>query len=83
VPKVVLSSGSGGQAFTGGLSELEVEATTFRRLILELDRRYPGLGHQVEEAMAIAIDGEIHQDAYATELRPGSEIYLIPKIGGG
>ena len=33
--------------------------------------------------MAIAIDGEIFQDAYAAELRSDSEIELIPKIGGG
>jgi molybdopterin converting factor small subunit len=33
--------------------------------------------------MAVAIDGEIFQDAYAVELKPGSEIVLIPKIGGG
>jgi sulfur-carrier protein len=69
--------------FTGGLSELDVEATNFRRLVLELERRYPGLGHQVEEGMAVAIDGEIYQDAYLAPLKPDSEIYLIPKIGGG
>ena len=83
MPKVVLSSGSAGQQFTGGQTEFEVEATTFRRLVLELERRFPGLGKQVEESMAVAIDGEIFQDAYAAELKPGSEIYLIPKIGGG
>ena len=54
-----------------------------RRLVLELERRYPGLGKQVEEGMAVAIDGEIYQDAYGAELKPGSEIVLIPKIGGG
>jgi len=42
-----------------------------------------GLGNQVEEGMAVAIDGEIFQDAYQAELKPGSEIVLIPKIGGG
>jgi molybdopterin converting factor small subunit len=60
-----------------------VAATTFRRLVLELDQRFPGLGRQVEEGMAVAIDGEIFQDAYAAQLRPDSEIVLIPKIGGG
>ena len=83
MPTVVLSSGSAGQQFANGQTEFEVEATTFRRLVLELERRFPGLGKQVEECMAIAIDGEIFQDAYAVELKPGSEIYLIPKIGGG
>ena len=69
--------------FTGGLTELDVEANTVRRLILELDRRFPGLGHQIDEGMALAIDGEIFQDAYLAQLNPESEIYLIPKIGGG
>ncbi len=83
MPTVVLSSGSSMQALTGGQTEFEVEATTFRRLVLELEQRFPGLGKQVEEGMAVAIDGEIFQDAYGVELRPGSEIVLIPKIGGG
>ena len=83
MPTVVLSSGSASQQFAGGQTEFEVEATNFRRLVLELERRFPGLGKQVEECMAIAIDGEIFQDAYGVELKPDSEIYLIPKIGGG
>ena len=82
MPKVVLS-GSACQRFTGGKTELEVAATTFRRLVLELDQRYPGLGKQVEDSMAIAIDGEIYQDAYSAPLQSGSEIVLIPKIAGG
>jgi sulfur-carrier protein len=82
MPHVIIS-GSGARRFTGGLSEFEVEANTFRRLILELELRFPGLGHQVEEGMAVAIDGEIYQDAYLAPLGPDSEIYLIPKIGGG
>jgi sulfur-carrier protein len=83
MPRVVLSSGSVSRQFADGQTEFEVEATTFRRLVLELEQRYPGLGKQVEESMAIAIDGEIFQDAYSAVLKPGSEIYLIPKIGGG
>jgi sulfur-carrier protein len=82
MPHVVIS-GQAARRFTGGLSEFDVEANNFRRLVLELERRYPGLGHQVEEGMAVAIDGEIYQDAYLAPLKPDSEIYLIPKIGGG
>ena len=51
-------SGQAARRFTGGLTELEVEANTFRRMVLELDRRFPGLGRQIEESMAVAIDGE-------------------------
>jgi hypothetical protein len=37
----------------------------------------------VREGMAVAIDGEIFQDAYPAQLTPESEIYVIPNIGGG
>jgi len=82
MPKVVIS-GTSCQRFTGGKTEFEVAANTFRRLVLELEQRYPGLGKQVEESMAVAIDGEIYQDAYSARLEPDSEICLIPKIAGG
>ena len=53
-------------------AEAGVQGTTpaeFRRRLLE--------------GMAVAIDGEIFQDAYAEKLAPDSEVFLIPKIGGG
>jgi molybdopterin converting factor small subunit len=81
--KIILASSSVATALTGGQTEFEVEATNFRRLVMELERRFPGLGERVEESMAIAVDGEIHQDAYEVALNPGSEICLIPKISGG
>jgi hypothetical protein len=82
VPKVVIS-GSACHQFTGGMTEFEVKATNFHRLVRELEQRFPGLGHQVEEGMAIAIDGTIYQDAYGARFGEASEIYLIPKISGG
>jgi sulfur-carrier protein len=82
MPHVVMT-GIAARRLTGGPTEFDIEANTVRRMITELDRRYPGLGHQIDEGMAIAIDGEIFQDAYLEELKPDSEIVLIPKIGGG
>ena len=82
MPRVVFS-GSEASRFTGGRSELEVAARTFRQLIRELDARFPGFGTRVEEGMAVAIDGVIYQDSYAATLTEGAEIVLIPKIGGG
>lgn len=71
------------KGFTGGLGEFDIEAASVRRLIAELDCRYPGLGAHVEANMAIAIDGEIHQDALAAPIAPDAEIVLIPKLSGG
>ena len=69
--------------FTTRLIELKVEANTVRCLILEFDRRFPGLGRQIDEGTALAIDGEIFQDAHLAQLKRESEIYPIPEIGGG
>jgi hypothetical protein len=80
MPRGVIS-GQAARRFTGGVTE--VEANNFRRMVLELDRRFSGLGRQIDESMAVAIDGEIFQNAYFAPLNPDSEIYLIPKIGGG
>jgi hypothetical protein len=46
-------------------------------MVLELDRRFSGLGRRIEESMAVAIEGHIFQDAHQAQLKPESEIYLI------
>ena len=79
----IVAACSSCRAFTGDVTEFEVDAATVREAIRELDRRYPGLGEHIERRMAIAIDGEIHQDALFTPLTAASEVVLIPKIGGG
>jgi hypothetical protein len=48
MPHVVMT-GIAARRFTGGLTEFDVEANTVRRMITELDRRFPGLGHQIDE----------------------------------
>jgi molybdopterin synthase sulfur carrier subunit len=79
----VVAACSSCRTFTGDVTVFDVDAATVRQMIGELDRRYPGFGEHIERKMALAIDGEIHQDALFEPLRPESEVYLIPKIGGG
>ncbi len=79
----VLARGGDVALFTGGASEFEVAATTVGGMIRELEARWPGLGDYVERRMAVAIDGEIFQDANGAAFHEGSEVCLIPKIGGG
>jgi molybdopterin synthase sulfur carrier subunit len=71
------------QRLAGGAATLDVEADTVGRMIAELERRHPGLGPHVERKVAIAIDGEIHEDALFAPLTASSEVFLIPRIGGG
>ena len=68
---------------TGGVTEFDIPAHTVRALFSALDARYPGLGELAGSRMALAIDGEIHQDALAESLAADAEVVLISRIVGG
>lgn len=63
--------------------EFDIVAKTLHDVIRALDQRHPGLGEHLEEETSVAIDGEIHEVGYYQRLRPGCEIFFIPKIEGG
>ena len=80
----VILTDSLSKKFTDGVNELEIKASSVRKLIRELEVYYPGLGSQVEDGtLSVAIDGDIYQDAFLEELQPDSEVAFLPKIGGG
>ena len=54
-----------------------------RRLIAALEQRFPGIGPELEREMAVAIDGQIYQDPFLERIAPDSEVYFLPRIGGG
>jgi sulfur-carrier protein len=79
--KIVLTRGL--TQFTGGESELELDAANIRQLLAQLGDRYPALKPHLVEGLAVAIDGEIFQDAWLEPIPPDSEVHLIPRIAGG
>ena len=68
---------------TGGETELELDAGTIRQLFRALGERYPDLKPHLEEGVAVAIDGEIFQDALLQPIPAGAEVHLLPQIAGG
>ena len=78
--RVVLTKGL--TQFTGGEGELQLEVSTVRELLRVLGERYPALKPHLG-SVAVAIDGQIYQDAWLEPIAPGSEVYLIPQIAGG
>jgi molybdopterin synthase sulfur carrier subunit len=80
--RVVLAS-SFGSTLTGGVKEFSLEAKTLRDVIKALDERYPGLGEHLEEETTVAIDGDLYEVGYSQPVRPGCEVFFIPKIEGG
>lgn len=80
--RVVFTAGFS-RRYTGGVREFEVEARNLRGVIKEMDRRFPGLGHHLEEETTVAIDGQLHETGYFQALTPGCEVFFIPKLEGG
>ena len=66
-----------------GDAEASVDASTVRDLLARLGERYPALAPHLDEGVAFAIDGEIHQDALFSPIGPDSNVHLMPKIAGG
>lgn len=69
--------------FTGGEAELDLAAGNIRQLFELLGARYPDIKPLIEADLAVAIDGEIYQDALFQPIPPESEVHLLPRIAGG
>jgi sulfur-carrier protein len=80
--RVVFTTGFS-RRYTGGVREFEVEAKDLRGVIKAMDKLFPGLGEHLEEETTVAIDGELHEIAYGQPVKPGAEVFFIPKIEGG
>ena len=69
--------------YTDGVLELELEDANVRQLFQALGERFPELRAHLEAGLAVAIDGEIYQDALLQPIAHDSEVILITKIAGG
>lgn len=69
--------------FSDGQGDFDLDVKDVRQLFAQLGARFPELAPHLEEGIAVAIDGEIFQDALFAAIGPESEVHVIPKIGGG
>lgn len=69
--------------YTGGVADLEVDAASVRQLFARLGETFPDLLPHLEAGSAVAIDGQIYQDALFQEIGPDSEVQILPQIAGG
>ena len=80
--RVVLTSGFS-QRYTGGIKTFDIEAKTLRGIIKAMETRFPGVGEILEEETSVVIDGEMHEVVYTQPVKPGSEVFFLPRIEGG
>ncbi|MEH6591782.1 MAG: hypothetical protein V7746_16095 [Halioglobus sp.] len=71
------------QAYTGNVRQLEIDATTYRAAIAELQQRFPGLSPELLASFSIAIDGSIVHAPLLESFTATSELVFIPKIASG
>ncbi|OSP54410.1 MoaD/ThiS family protein [Pseudoruegeria sp. SK021] len=69
--------------FADGQTVVEVEARTFKEVLDRLAEAYPGLRPQIERGVSMALDGKIYREAWFAEIRPESEVVLMPYMTGG
>jgi molybdopterin converting factor small subunit len=65
-----------------GVQEITIDAPRVRDLLDALARRFPGLETQLS-GMAVAIDGQIYNDADYQTLQADTELYFVPRLAGG
>jgi hypothetical protein len=68
---------------TGGVAEFDLPATSVKHLFALLSERHPVLEPHLAEGVAVAIDGQIYQDALLEPIDSSSEVFIIPQIAGG
>ena len=68
---------------TGGVAEFQLSATSVKQLFDQLTALHPAIGPHLEEGVAVAIDGQIYQEALFQPIAADSEVFLLPQIAGG
>jgi len=70
-------------AATGGLKEVEVEATNVRQLLTRLEEAYPGMQPAIARGISVSINGKIYRDDWFQKIPEGAEVYVLPRQSGG
>ena len=69
-------------ALTGGERQVDVPAENYRALVSALEARFPGMAEALDRS-AVAIDGQIYQDAWLEPMAVNAEVHFLPRIEGG
>ena len=66
-----------------GHETVEVEASNFKELLDALVAKYPALKPQIDRGVSLAVDGLVYRNSWFTEVKPDSEVVLMPYMKGG
>ncbi len=66
-----------------GVSTLEIEAHNIRSLLERLAEQVPAIAAEIDAGVAVAVDGQIYQDALLQPLAADAVVHILPQIAGG
>ncbi len=79
------------QKLTGGIQVVQVEGSTVRQIINNLEVLYPGTKARLYDpeedellpGVAAIVDGDVTQLGLLEKVNEDSEVHFLPAIGGG
>ena len=77
------------RALTAGQDQIDVPGTTFGDVLDELDRQFPGVkarlvrDGQLIPGFQVSVNDVLTKQGLRTKLESGSEVHILPAIGGG
>ena len=77
------------QELTDGQTQLDIQGSTVREIIKELDQSYPGVkdrlmdGFKLKGNINVAVDGEVSPIGVLAKVQESSEVHFLPALGGG
>ena len=77
------------QELTDGQTQLDIQGSTVREIIKELDQSYPGVkdrqmyGFKLKGNITVAVDGEVSPIGVLAKVQENSEVHFLPALGGG
>ena len=77
------------QKLSDGKSQVEIEGSSVRQIVNNLDAAYPGFKERLVEDgrikgnISVAIDGEITPLGMLEKVGENSEVHFLPAIAGG
>ena len=66
-----------------GAKSVQVEGTTIREMLQNIEREYPTLHNRINQGIAVAINGDIYRDDWAQPSPEGADVMLLTRIAGG
>ncbi len=77
------------QNLTDGKHRVQIEGSTVRQIVNNLDVAFPGMKerlvekNQIKSNISVAVDGVVSPIGMLEKVEENSEVHFLPAIGGG